>query len=128
MFVNFENVVNSTRRKLPFGIAQNGKSFRNEITPGNFIFRMLEFEQMEMEYFCYPEQGQEPTNTGATNACAGMWTTRNRSRSPALSRASAGSSVALLLGHDRHRVPVSRSAGGSSRDRLQDRLSTFVGT
>jgi glycyl-tRNA synthetase len=59
MFVNFENVLNSTRRKLPFGIAQNGKSFRNEITPGNFIFRMLEFEQMEMEYFCYPEQGRE---------------------------------------------------------------------
>jgi glycyl-tRNA synthetase len=59
MFVNFENVLNSTRRKLPFGIAQNGKSFRNEITPGNFIFRMLEFEQMEMEYFCYPERGRE---------------------------------------------------------------------
>jgi glycyl-tRNA synthetase len=59
MFVNFENVLNSTRRKLPFGIAQNGKSFRNEITPGNFIFRMLEFEQMEMEYFCYPERGME---------------------------------------------------------------------
>jgi glycyl-tRNA synthetase len=59
MFVNFENVLNSTRRKLPLGIAQNGKSFRNEITPGNFIFRMLEFEQMEMEYFCYPEQGRE---------------------------------------------------------------------
>ncbi len=59
MFVNFENVLNSTRRKLPFGVAQNGKSFRNEITPGNFIFRMLEFEQMEMEYFCFPEQGRE---------------------------------------------------------------------
>jgi glycyl-tRNA synthetase len=59
MFVNFENVLNSMRRKLPFGIAQNGKSFRNEITPGNFIFRMLEFEQMEMEYFCYPEQGRD---------------------------------------------------------------------
>ena len=59
MFVNFENVMNATRRKLPFGIAQNGKSFRNEITPGNFIFRMLEFEQMEMEYFCWPRQGEE---------------------------------------------------------------------
>lgn len=59
MFVNFENVLNASRRKLPFGIAQNGKSFRNEITPGNFIFRMLEFEQMEMEYFCYPQQGRE---------------------------------------------------------------------
>lgn len=56
MFVNFENVLNSMRKKLPFGIAQIGKSFRNEITPRNFIFRVRELEQMEMEYFCYPEQ------------------------------------------------------------------------
>jgi glycyl-tRNA synthetase len=54
MFTNFENVVTSMRRKLPFGIAQIGKSFRNEITPGNFIFRDREFEVMEMEYFCKP--------------------------------------------------------------------------
>jgi glycyl-tRNA synthetase len=54
MFVNFDNVLNSTRRKLPFGIAQQGKSFRNEITTGSFIFRTREFEQMEMEYFCRP--------------------------------------------------------------------------
>jgi len=54
MFTNFENVVTSMRRKLPFGIAQIGKSFRNEITPGNFIFRDREFEQMEMEFFCKP--------------------------------------------------------------------------
>ncbi|MDD5433628.1 MAG: glycine--tRNA ligase, partial [Candidatus Pacebacteria bacterium] len=51
MFVNFANVQNTTRLKLPFGIAQIGKAFRNEITPGNFIFRVLEFEQMEIEYF-----------------------------------------------------------------------------
>ena len=55
IFVNFENVVQSMRRRLPFGIAQIGKSFRNEITPGNFIFRSREFEQMEMQYFCRPE-------------------------------------------------------------------------
>ena len=54
MFVNFENVLTSMRRKLPFGIAQIGRSFRNEITPGNFIFRDREFEQMEMEYFVVP--------------------------------------------------------------------------
>ncbi len=54
IFINFENVVASTRRKLPFGIAQTRVSFRNEITPGKFIFRTLEFEQMEMEYFCMP--------------------------------------------------------------------------
>jgi len=54
MFVNFVNTVNSTRKKLPFGIAQVGKSFRNEITTGNFIFRDREFEQMEIEYFIKP--------------------------------------------------------------------------
>ncbi len=59
MFVNFENVVETQRRKLPFGIAQVGKSFRNEITPGNFLFRTREFEQMEMEYFVRPgEEGR----------------------------------------------------------------------
>ncbi len=55
IFINFANVLNTSRRKLPFGIAQIGKSFRNEVTPGNFIFRTREFEQMEMEYFCRPE-------------------------------------------------------------------------
>ena len=54
MFVNFANVLNTTRRKIPFGIAQQGKSFRNEITPGNFIFRTREFEQMELEFFVKP--------------------------------------------------------------------------
>src|SRR5215218_1191750 len=54
IFVNFLNVQQSMRRKLPFGIAQQGKAFRNEITPGNFIFRTREFEQMEMEYFVKP--------------------------------------------------------------------------
>ena len=54
IFVNFKNVLRTTRRKLPFGIAQIGKSFRNEITPGNFIFRTREFEQMELEFFCKP--------------------------------------------------------------------------
>ena len=54
MFVNFQNVVNTTRKRLPFGIAQLGKAFRNEITTGNFIFRSREFEQMEIEYFVRP--------------------------------------------------------------------------
>ena len=57
MFVNYENVLNSTRKRLPFGIAQIGKSFRNEITTGQFIFRTREFEQMEMEFFCDPATG-----------------------------------------------------------------------
>ncbi len=59
IFINFNNVVTSTRKKLPFGIAQIGKSFRNEITPGNFVFRTREFEQMEMEFFCRPEEASE---------------------------------------------------------------------
>lgn len=54
IFVNFKNVARTTRKKIPFGIGQIGKSFRNEITPGNFIFRTREFEQMELEFFCKP--------------------------------------------------------------------------
>ncbi len=54
IFVNFANIQRTTRKKVPFGVAQIGKSFRNEITPGNFIFRIREFEQMEMEFFCKP--------------------------------------------------------------------------
>src|SRR5882672_2364041 len=56
MFVDFKNVLDTTRKTLPFGIAQIGKAFRNEITPGNFIFRTREFEQMEIEYFVKPEE------------------------------------------------------------------------
>ena len=54
IFVNFQNVQRTTRKKLPFGVCQIGKSFRNEITPGNFTFRTREFEQMELEFFCKP--------------------------------------------------------------------------
>ena len=59
IFINFKNVAGIARRKPPFGIAQVGKSFRNEITPGNFIFRTLEFEQMEMEFFVPPAEADE---------------------------------------------------------------------
>lgn len=55
IFINFKNVLNSLHPRIPFGIGQIGKSFRNEVTPGNFIFRTREFEQMEMEYFCHPD-------------------------------------------------------------------------
>src|SRR5487761_656309 len=58
IFVNFKNVLQFARKKPPFGIAQVGKSFRNEITPGNFIFRTREFEQMEMEFFVPPDESQ----------------------------------------------------------------------
>ncbi|MEG0364891.1 MAG: glycine--tRNA ligase, partial [Erysipelotrichales bacterium] len=59
IFVNFKNVQRTTRKHLPLGIAQVGKSFRNEITPGNFIFRTREFEQMELEFFCKPGTDME---------------------------------------------------------------------
>ena len=59
IFVNFANIQRTTRRKLPFGVCQIGKSFRNEITPGNFTFRTREFEQMELEFFCKPDTDLE---------------------------------------------------------------------
>ena len=59
IFVNFKNVQRTSRKKVPFGIGQIGKAFRNEITPGNFIFRMREFEQMELEFFCKPDTDLE---------------------------------------------------------------------
>ena len=59
IFVNFQNVLNASRQKLPFGIAQIGKSFRNEITPGNFLFRTREFEQMEIEFFVKPGEDEQ---------------------------------------------------------------------
>ena len=59
IFVNFKNVQRTSRKKLPFGIGQIGKSFRNEITPGNFTFRTREFEQMELEFFCKPDTDLE---------------------------------------------------------------------
>ncbi|QKK07167.1 MAG: glycine--tRNA ligase [Planctomycetota bacterium] len=59
IFINFKNVVDTSRVKVPFGIAQVGKAFRNEVTPRNFIFRSREFEQMEMEWFCHPEDARK---------------------------------------------------------------------
>ncbi|MBP3059189.1 glycine--tRNA ligase [Texas Phoenix palm phytoplasma] len=59
IFINFKNILNSTRKKIPFGVGQIGKSFRNEITPSNFIFRTCEFEQMELEFFCQNNKYKE---------------------------------------------------------------------
>ena len=59
IFVNFHNVLDSTRLKLPFGVAQVGKAFRNEINPRNYTFRSREFEQMEIEFFCRPEESMQ---------------------------------------------------------------------
>ena len=58
IFLNYKNVLDSSRVKVPFGIAQIGKAYRNEVTPRNFIFRSREFEQMEMEWFCHPDDAK----------------------------------------------------------------------
>lgn len=71
IFVNFKNVQRTMRKKLPFGVGQIGKSFRNEITPGNFIFRTREFEQMELEFFCKPGTDLEWFEYYC-NACVGF--------------------------------------------------------
>ena len=80
IFVNFANVVTTARRKPPFGIGQIGKSFRNEITPGNFIFRTREFEQMEMEFFVEPSTARSGTSTGSTPGCSGTPTSASTRR------------------------------------------------
>ena len=75
IFINFANVLRVSRQKLPFGVAQVGKSFRNEITPGQFVFRTREFEQMEMEWFCLPSEASELVRVlGGRPARAGTWT------------------------------------------------------
>ena len=76
IFVNFKNVVDTGRVKIPFGIAQIGKSFRNEINPRNFIFRSREFEQMEIEFFCHPSEAKPSgTPTGGRPGSSGTSTT-----------------------------------------------------
>ena len=72
-YVNFKNVQQSSRKKIPFGIAQIGKSFRNEISPGNFVFRMREFEQMEMQYFVAGEGPRRLSRKAAANVRGTAW-------------------------------------------------------
>jgi len=78
IFTNFANVLASTRKKPPFGIAQIGKSFRNEITPQNFVFRTREFEQMEMSTSCHRPTPRRGTDTGSRPATTGTWTSVSR--------------------------------------------------
>ena len=106
IFLNFANVLNSSRKKPPFGIAQIGKSFRNEITPGNFIFRTREFEQMEMEFFVEPGRGRavapvldrrsapSGTSTSASRPRTCATSSTRRRSSPTTRRAPSTSSTA----------------------------------
>ncbi len=73
IYVNFKNVLNTSRQKIPFGIAQIGKAFRNEITPKNFIFRMREFEQMEMQFFVNPSVNKKPQINADENTDEHRW-------------------------------------------------------
>ncbi len=119
IFVNFANVMQSARKKPPFGIAQTGKSFRNEITPpGNFIFRTREFEQMEMEFFVKPGTDEEWHQYWIDTRMAWYTDLGISPGQPAPVRAPAGEAVALLQAHRRHRVPLrvpGLGMGASSR-------------
>ena len=86
IFINFKNVLQFSRKKPPFGIAQVGKSFRNEITPGNFVFRTREFEQMEMEFFVPPAEAGELVRVLDRGARALVHGPRHPRRPPAAAR------------------------------------------
>ena len=128
MFVNFANVLQTTRKKPPFGIAQVGKAFRNEITPQNWIFRTREFEQMEMEFFVPPADGPRWYEYWCNERLD--WYVRHgiprRPAAPAAARRRRA--VALLGGHVRRRVPVPvglrRARGHRPAHRLRPDAST----
>ena len=122
MFVNFSNVLNSSRKKPPFGIAQIGKSFRNEITPGNFVFRTREFEQMEMEFFVPPDEAQQWYEYWCNERFQwyldlGMPRRAAPAAAPRRRRA-----VALLVGHVRRGVPVPVGLGRARGHRQPGQL------
>ncbi len=106
-YVNFKNVQQSSRKKLPFGIAQIGKSFRNEISPGNFVFRMREFEQMEMQYFVRPEaEAAAAFEEWLPAAPRLVRALRRHARAAAPARARARRARPLREEGDRRRVPL----------------------
>ena len=115
IFVNFKNVLQLARRRPPFGIAQIGKSFRNEITPGNFLFRTREFEQMEMEFFVPPDEAEQWYRYWIDERLELVPALRPPPEPPARAAARRRRALALLAWDERHRVPRSRSAGRSSR-------------
>ena len=106
IFINFRNVLQTSRKKVPFGIGQIGKSFRNEITPGNFIFRTREFEQMEMEFFVSPGTDEEWHEHWIDHPPRLVHRPRRAQGEPAAVRAPGGEALALLQADRGHRVPV----------------------
>ena len=116
IFLDFKTVLQFARKKPPFGIAQVGKSFRNEITPGNFIFRTLEFEQMEMEFFVPPDEAAAVVRALARGAPGLVHATSASAPTTCKLRPHDADELSHYSSrHERRRVPVSRSAGPSSR-------------
>ena len=105
LFISFPHVQLVSRRKVPFGIANIGKSFRNEITPGNFIFRTREFEQMEMEFFVKPGTDEEWHQRWIDDRMA-WYTDLGYRRTTFGCMSTPGEAVPLLEANRRHRVPV----------------------
>ena len=128
IFVNFKNVLQIARRKPPFGIAQIGKSFRNEITPGNFLFRTREFEQMEMEFFVPPAEADEWYRYWVEERYRWYVALRHPRGEPARPPARRRRAVALLERHERHRVPVPDRLVGARGDREPRRLRPHART
>ena len=122
IFINFKNVLQIARRKPPFGIAQVGKSFRNEITPGNFLFRTREFEQMEMEFFVPPGRGGRVVPLLGRRARGLVPPLRHQAGEPARARARGLRAVALLQRHERPGVPLPDRLGRARGHRQPRRL------
>ena len=127
IFINFKNVLGFARKKPPFGIAQVGKSFRNEITPGNFIFRTREFEQMEMEFFVPPAEAESGTGPGSRSGSAGTpsWAS---ARLSSASAPTAPTSSPTTPPAPATSSTCSRSAGRSSRASRTAATSTSPST
>ena len=125
IFINFKNVLQFARKKPPFGIAQVGKSFRNEITPGNFIFRTREFEQMEMEFFVPPAEGAAVVRVlEAERASTGTTELGIRPDHLRLREHDADELQPLLERHRRRRVPLPDRLVGARGHRQPHATST----
>ena len=122
IFLAFKTTLQFARKKPPFGIAQIGKSFRNEITPGNFIFRTLEFEQMEMEFFVPPAEAEKWHEHWMEQRMEWYVALGDRARAAATAPARRGRAVALLERHERHRVPLPDRLVRARGDREPRRL------
>ena len=122
IFVNFKNVMQFARKKPPFGIAQIGKAFRNEITTQSFIFRTYEFEQMEIEFFVPPAEAAELARALDGGPDALVHRPRHPARPPAAARPRRRRALPLLQRHLGHRVPVPDGLVGAGGDRQPRRL------